>query len=202
MNGRSLPCAHSGQTFSRNAAMIDAFCATLRDRSVDPVTVRCLRCTTPKSASHLGAAHQRDEAQPPLMRQQVELARDIVAAHHVQDRIDAASARGLLAHRDKILGAIVDGDIGAELAARRALRIGAGGRQHRAAERLGKLDRGDADAAGPPWIRNVSPGCRCIRSNTLVQTVQNVSGRPPASITLTPEGTGRHCTAGTAAYSP
>src|SRR5437868_3415429 len=54
----------------------------------------------------------------------------------------------------------------------------------------------------PPCTRKTSPACRCIRSKTLVQTVEKASGRPPASIRLTPSGTGSHCTAGAAAYSP
>jgi len=41
------------ETFSFNAAIIAAFSSMLRERKVEPVTVRCLRCTSPKSASTL-----------------------------------------------------------------------------------------------------------------------------------------------------
>src|SRR3984885_813867 len=96
----------------------------------------------------LGAGHQRHEAQPAFTRQQFDLARDVVAADHIEDRTDTASARGLLAHRHEILRPVVDRDVGAEVTTRGALLVRARGRQHSAAERLGKLDRGDADPAG------------------------------------------------------
>src|SRR5438132_12897422 len=95
------------------------------------------------------AAHQRDKAEPALLRQEIELARDIVAADHVEDRIDAAAMGKLLADLHKILGAVVDRDIGAKLQACPAFLVGAGGSQHLGAERLGELDRGDPDPARP-----------------------------------------------------
>ena len=42
----------------------------------------------------------------------------------------------------------------------------------------------------PPWTMNHSPGFRPPRSNTLCQTVKNVSGTAAASIIDSPAGTG------------
>ena len=96
----------------------------------------------------LRPTHQGDEAQPSLVGEQVDLPRDIVAAHHVEDRVDAAPAGELAAHGDEVLGAVVDRDIGAEVPAGGAFRLRPRGGQHLAAPCLGELDRGDADAAG------------------------------------------------------
>ena len=147
MNGRNLPAAQSGHTFSLNAAMIAAFCSTVRERKVDPVTVRCLRWIRPKSVSALPAAHQRDKTKSAFMRQQIELARDVVAADHIKDRIDTAAVGEFLADADEFLRAVVDRNIGAIVAAGPALLVGAGGGQYLGAECLSELDGSDADAA-------------------------------------------------------
>src|SRR6516165_967708 len=150
----------------------------------------------------LAAAHQCHKAEPALMRQEIELARDVVAANHVEDRIDATAVAEFFADAHEILRAVVDRNIGAVVAARPALLVRPRGGQHLGAERLASWIAVTPMPLDPPCTRNTSPGWRCMRSNTLVHTVQNVSGRPPASTRLTPAGTGRHWTAGTAAYSP
>src|SRR5208283_5703602 len=95
----------------------------------------------------LAAAHQRNKTEAALMGQEIELARDVVAADHVEDRIDAAAVGEFLADSHEILRPIVDSDIGAIVEARPAFLVGACRGQYLGAERLGELDGGDADAA-------------------------------------------------------
>jgi hypothetical protein len=57
------------------------------------------------------------------MGQQIELARDVVAADHVEDRIDAATLGEFLADQHEILRAVVDRDIGAIVETRPALLV-------------------------------------------------------------------------------
>src|SRR6201997_1175202 len=90
----------------------------------------------------LAASHQRHKAEPALMGQEIELAGDIIAADHVEDRIDPATIGEFLADLHEILSAVVDRDIGAIVAARPALLVGACGGQYTGAERLGELNRG------------------------------------------------------------
>jgi hypothetical protein len=49
--------------------------------------------------------------------------------------------------------------------------------------------------------RNDSPGERWLVMNTVDQTVQATSGRPAASVSDTPSGTGSSCPAGTTTFS-
>src|SRR6516164_5053198 len=93
----------------------------------------------------LAAAHQRDKTEPALMRQQVELPRYVVAADHVEDRIDPATVGEFSADLNKILRVVVDRDIGAKVAAGRAFLVRARGCQHPGPEGFGELDGGDAD---------------------------------------------------------
>ena len=53
----------------------------------------------------------------------------------------------------------------------------------------------------PPCTSSVSPACRPPRWKTLDHTVKKVSGRPAASTSLHPAGTGRHCATGATQYS-
>ena len=53
----------------------------------------------------------------------------------------------------------------------------------------------------PPWTSSVSPAARRPRSNTLCQTVKNVSGSAAASSIENPRGTGRHSGSAATAYS-
>ena len=74
------------------------------------------------------------------------IARDVIAADHVQYNVGALVAGGRLGGGDEVLGFIVNGDVGPELAAGLAFFRRAGGDDHARAERLGELDRGGADA--------------------------------------------------------
>ena len=77
-----------------------------------------------------------------------DVARDVVAADHVEDEVGALAAGRLLHRLDEVLVAVVDRPVGAELVAGRAL-FGACRRWRRpCAEGLGELDGGGADAAG------------------------------------------------------
>src|SRR5260370_41807278 len=95
--------------------------------------------------------HQRDKAQPTLARQQIELRWNVVAPDHVEDCINAAAAGELLANLHKILGAVIDRNIGAVIEARPAFLVGAGGGQYPGAQSPRELDRGNA-AAPPPAL--------------------------------------------------
>src|SRR5215469_3859981 len=95
----------------------------------------------------LAAAHQRDKTEPALMRQQVELPRDVVAADHVEDCIDTTAVGEFLAHLYEILRAVVDRDIGAIVEASPAFLVRARSCQYPGPEAFGELDGGDANAA-------------------------------------------------------
>ena len=103
--------------------------------------------------------------------------------------------------RDEVVVAVVDEDLGAELAA---------------ALQLLRRTRGDGDPGAdlraswiaivpmpdePPCTRSVSPGRRPAAMKTFDQTVQTTSGSPAASTRSTPAGTGSTCPAGTATCS-
>ncbi len=93
---------------------------------------------------------------------------------------------------DEILGLVIDGDVGAELAADLAFFRGAGGGEDAARPMpwpawMATVPMPDL----PPWTRKVSPAFSPPRSNTLCQTVKNVSGSAAASTIDSPCGTGR-----------
>ena len=97
----------------------------------------------------LHAVERRDFHQPPFERERVDVARKVVAADHVQHDVDAASRGQLADHGDKVGLAVVDGALGAEPLARRALLGRPGGREYSRPARLRQLNRGRADAARP-----------------------------------------------------
>ena len=86
-----------------------------------------------------------DLHQPPIHRQGIKVARDIVAAHHVEDQISPAFGP----HGSHEIGvAVVERHLGPQLFASRAFRVIARrGKDARAAQ-MGKLDRGRPDAGG------------------------------------------------------
>ena len=96
----------------------------------------------------LDAALHRDDDQPAVLGQALDLARHVGAGDHVEDHVDALAAGELLRLFGEVLGLVVDGVVGAELQAGLALVVAAGRGDHRGAQRLGHLDRRDADAAG------------------------------------------------------
>ena len=70
------------------------------------------------------------------------IAFNIVAADHVENNIGALAAGGAFRDLDEVLGLIVNGDVGTELARRLAFFRAAGGDDDARAESLGELDRG------------------------------------------------------------
>ena len=104
------------------------------------------------------------------------IALDVVAADHVEDHVGAfAGGRGL-GHGDEVFGLVIDRDIGAELAAA----------SHLSGEPAVVMTFAPKAFASwiavvpipevPPCTSNVSPLFSAPRSNTLCQTVKNVSG--------------------------
>jgi len=74
----------------------------------------------------------------------------MIAADHVEHDVGAASVRRLFGERDKIRGLVVDGDVGADLAAGFAFFGRAGGDDHRGAKGLDKRNCRSADPDEPP----------------------------------------------------
>ena len=83
----------------------------------------------------------------PLDRGRFVIARDVIAADHVEYNVGALVGGGRLGGGDEVLGFIVDGDVGAELAAgRRIFPSEPAVVMTRAPSCLGELDGGGADA--------------------------------------------------------
>src|SRR5207245_3552162 len=97
----------------------------------------------------LGRAQERDLHDATLDGRSLVVALDIVAAHHVEDEVGALAAGGLLGGGHEVLALVVDGEIGAELAAGLAFLARAGGRDYARPDRLGDLDRRGADTGRP-----------------------------------------------------
>ncbi len=85
---------------------------------------------------------------PPVRRQTLHVAGDIIAADHVEHDVDAASARDLLDPGDEILALVVDRMIGAMGEAGSDLVIAARRHDHRDAEQVAQRNRHRADPAG------------------------------------------------------
>jgi hypothetical protein len=83
-----------------------------------------------------------------LLGEAGEVARQIVAADHVEHDIDAAAAGDALHLLDEILRPVVDRVRGADLERAGAFLVRAGGDDHGQAEQLAEQDRRRADAAG------------------------------------------------------
>ena len=94
----------------------------------------------------LRAGEKGDLHDAPVDRGGFVVALDVVAADHVEDDVGALAAGRVFGRGDEIFGLIVNGDVGAELAAGLAFLRRAGGRDDAGAEGLGELDRGRADA--------------------------------------------------------
>src|SRR5215472_14582827 len=145
ISGLTRPEARSGSTFLSTAWAMAALSATARARSVEPVWVRRL------SISRMRSTVTRDEARNAICTMRPSdgggfvVAADIIAADHIEDQVDAGPLRRLLAQSDKILGVIIDGEIGAELAAGVTFPRRAGGYQDMSAERLAELNSLSAD---------------------------------------------------------
>ena len=97
---------------------------------------------------HPAAAQKGDHHEAALERQALQVLLDVVAADHVEDDVDARLAGDARDLGDEVFGPVVDRVIGAERPAKRRLVVASRRRQHRRAELLRELDRGEADAAG------------------------------------------------------
>src|SRR5664280_1916668 len=81
-----------------------------------------------------------------LHRGRFVIARDVISADHVQYNVGALVAGGRLGGCDEVIGFIVNGHVGPELAAGGAFFLRARGGDDARAERLGELNRRGADA--------------------------------------------------------
>ena len=115
----------------------------------------------PEADHRLGAAQQRgggdlallargdaEDDHPPQRRQDAELGVEGVAAAHVEDGVDPLAVVGLADRRAEVLGAGVDGGVGAEPLDQLALLLAGGEPDHLRAGPLGELHRERAGAAG------------------------------------------------------
>src|SRR5215469_14268421 len=127
--------------------MIAAFSSTLRERRGRAGDRQVFALDQAEIGLDPGSLHQRDKAKPALACEQFELRRDVVAADHVEDRVDATAIGEFSADLQEILGAIVDRDVGAVIEAGTAFLVAARGRQYFGAKRLGELDRGHTNSA-------------------------------------------------------
>ena len=147
MTGATRPDSRSGHTCSRRLEAISPFCATVRARNVEPAIVSRRCSSRARSICALAPPCVRDLHEPPFERQQLEVARDVVAADDVEHDVDAAPRGRLAQHRDEVGFVIVDGALGAERFARGALRRRSRGREHARAEHASELNGRRADAA-------------------------------------------------------
>src|SRR5215813_5421183 len=108
--------------------------------------VQPLEHDTTKIDRRLWTSLKRDLHDAPLNRSGFVVPRDVVPAHHVHYNLGAIVAGGCLGGCDKILGLVVNSDIGAELAARITLFWRARSCDHARAECHGKLDSRGTDA--------------------------------------------------------
>ena len=118
---RSGPAASSGQTSASSAAAIRAFTSTDCGRRVEPVIVSRLVITCAKLSSAFAPAEERDHHQPPVRGQRAHVAREIVAADHVEDHVERRARRSpRWVDGDEVGVAVVDRALRAErLAGRR-----------------------------------------------------------------------------------
>ena len=91
--------------------------------------------------------HEGDDHQAALDRQAGDVARQVGAADHVQNDVDAPAPRRLVQNGHEVVRAVVDGALGPELDAGRALGRRPGGREDVRPEQLGELNGHRADAA-------------------------------------------------------
>lgn len=94
------------------------------------------------------AIEESDGDDASVAGRRLDVARDIVATHHVEDDVDAALFCQCLHLGDKILRFIVDGGFRAEFEAGGTFLGRSGGHEDARAEDMGELDRGRANAAG------------------------------------------------------
>ena len=111
---------------------------------------------------HLAALEVGDVDQAPVPGQGPDVARHVIAAHHVEDDVDAVvsglAAAELLGRLDEVLLAVVDAALRPQFLAGGAFLWRAGGGHDPRAEPAGDLDGGGADAAGAAMDEEGFPG--------------------------------------------
>jgi hypothetical protein len=130
------------------------FSASDRGRSVDPVTV-----SDAAESHHVDlrrdAAEERDLHEAAVNGKRLDVARDVLAADHIEDEIDAAASRAIANGGHEISLAIVDGELGAESLARRALLRRPRRGEHARPKRARQLNRRRPNPLEPPWMSAV-----------------------------------------------
>ena len=130
MTGRTVPASSSGQTCA---------CSARRNRALLRDRPRAQRRTGQRQpALHhrdqvergLDAAEHRDLHEPSIHRQHVQVPRQVVAADHVEDDVDASAAGRFADGRDEVGLAVVDGALGAQAFAGGALLRRSGRGEH------------------------------------------------------------------------
>ena len=183
--GRTRPSAIIGHTCATVSATISAFSSIGRGRSNVPVTEPSAHQRVQVQLG-LGAALHPDDDESAAWSEDREVRGEVLGADDVEHDVDGYVGE----HLGEVLLAVVDDDVGAELAAHVDL--------------LGAADRrGDAcPEAVAIWMAVVpmplAPPCTSIRwpvsrpptMTMFDQTVHVVSISPPASTRSTPSGTG------------
>ena len=108
ITGATLPASISGQTFSCSDLAMAPFSAT--ERGPEGGAGEGLAAHHQRAEIDLGLAalEEGDLHQPALDGEDLQIAVDIAAAHHVEDDIDAFARRRFLDHRDEILAPVID----------------------------------------------------------------------------------------------
>ena len=96
----------------------------------------------------LYTALHRDDDQTAIVRQALHFLGHIAAGHHVQHHIHTTTVGQAQGLRLEVLGFVVDGMVGAQGQASRALFVAARRGNHRGAQGLGQLDGSHANATG------------------------------------------------------
>src|SRR5665213_2186667 len=96
----------------------------------------------------LGTAEQGYDHDAPLDGGGFHVAREVAAAHQIEDHIDPLAAGLLFNDFDEVLGAVIDAANGAETLAGARLIRRSGRGEYASAQRDGELDGGGSDAAG------------------------------------------------------
>ena len=87
----------------------------------------------------LGAFLNRDLHQPAAFRQRIQVARHIVAAHHIEHQVDAFATGDVFYRGDEILFAVIDGPVRAQFFAGLAFFSRSGGDQPREGTKVARL---------------------------------------------------------------
>ena len=140
----------------------------------------------------LHAALHADDHQPAAGGQRVQVPVQIGRSHDVQDDVGAVPAGRSFTAATKSSVRVVDGHVGAELAAAPVL-AGRAVVITRAPRAVASWMANVPMPLAPPWTSRVSRLCSRPSWNTLDHTVQATSGSAAASTRLTPFGTGRQC---------